>query len=179
MAWTAPRTWTTAEVVTASHMNTHVRDNLLETAPNQASASGELIVSAGSKSVAARQFNQDTVTTNQNTTSTSYTDLTTSGPAVTVTTGTNALVIVSAEMSNQTAGKSNYMDFAVSGATSRSAGDSTALRITSSATTERYAGSRLFYITAITGGSNTFTAKYRVDGGTGNFLNRRIMVLGL
>lgn len=29
MAWTAPRTWTTGEVVTAAIMNTHVRDNLL------------------------------------------------------------------------------------------------------------------------------------------------------
>ncbi|MGH2663694.1 MAG: hypothetical protein ACRDH8_13010 [Actinomycetota bacterium] len=27
MAWTAPRTWVTSEVVTASVMNTHVRDN--------------------------------------------------------------------------------------------------------------------------------------------------------
>lgn len=29
MAWTAPRTWVTSEVVTAANMNTHVRDNLL------------------------------------------------------------------------------------------------------------------------------------------------------
>lgn len=28
MAWTAPRTWVTGELVTASLMNTHVRDNL-------------------------------------------------------------------------------------------------------------------------------------------------------
>jgi hypothetical protein len=28
MAWTAPRTWATSELVTASMMNTHVRDNL-------------------------------------------------------------------------------------------------------------------------------------------------------
>ena len=28
MAWTTPRLWTTAELVTASMMNTHVRDNL-------------------------------------------------------------------------------------------------------------------------------------------------------
>lgn len=28
MAWTTPRTWTTSELVTASIMNTHVRDNL-------------------------------------------------------------------------------------------------------------------------------------------------------
>lgn len=29
MAWTAPRTWVTSEVVTSSIMNTHVRDNFL------------------------------------------------------------------------------------------------------------------------------------------------------
>lgn len=29
MAWTSPRTWTTAELVSASMLNTHVRDNLL------------------------------------------------------------------------------------------------------------------------------------------------------
>lgn len=29
MAWTAPRTWVDSELVTASLMNTHVRDNLL------------------------------------------------------------------------------------------------------------------------------------------------------
>jgi hypothetical protein len=28
MAWTTPRTWVTSEVVSATHMNTHVRDNL-------------------------------------------------------------------------------------------------------------------------------------------------------
>jgi hypothetical protein len=31
MAWTAPRTWVTGEVVTASQMNTHLRDNLNST----------------------------------------------------------------------------------------------------------------------------------------------------
>jgi hypothetical protein len=30
MAWTAPRTWVTAELVTAAIMNTHVRDNMKE-----------------------------------------------------------------------------------------------------------------------------------------------------
>jgi len=29
MTWTAPRTWLTGELVTASLMNTHIRDNLL------------------------------------------------------------------------------------------------------------------------------------------------------
>lgn len=30
MAWTTPRTWVAGEVVTASIMNTHVRDNLID-----------------------------------------------------------------------------------------------------------------------------------------------------
>ena len=30
-AWTAPRTWVTSEVVTATQLNTHVRDNLINT----------------------------------------------------------------------------------------------------------------------------------------------------
>jgi hypothetical protein len=36
MAWTAPRTWNVGELVTASMMNTHVRDNLsaLKTPPS-------------------------------------------------------------------------------------------------------------------------------------------------
>lgn len=35
MAWTAPRTWVTGEVVTASQMNTHIRDNLLAIYPRR------------------------------------------------------------------------------------------------------------------------------------------------
>jgi hypothetical protein len=34
MAWTAPRTWTTGELVTAAFLNTHLRDNLLDVAFN-------------------------------------------------------------------------------------------------------------------------------------------------
>ncbi len=37
MAWTAPRTWVTGEVVTSSIMNTHIRDNFLGM-PNWAAA---------------------------------------------------------------------------------------------------------------------------------------------
>lgn len=40
MAWTAPRTWVTAELVTASLMNTHVRDNLTHLSTARALAIG-------------------------------------------------------------------------------------------------------------------------------------------
>lgn len=33
MAWTAPRTWVTGEIVTASLLNTHLRDNMLTVTP--------------------------------------------------------------------------------------------------------------------------------------------------
>ena len=51
--------------------------------------------------------------------STLRTDLATSGPAVTITTGTTAIVTVTTNMSNSNAGTTVNMGFAVSGATSR------------------------------------------------------------
>ena len=46
-SWTAPRTWVTGELVTASIMNVHIKENLLETAPEMITQEGELIVGAG------------------------------------------------------------------------------------------------------------------------------------
>lgn len=51
MAWTAPRTWVTSEVVSATIMNAHVRDNLLETAPAKASAKGDLFAATGANAI--------------------------------------------------------------------------------------------------------------------------------
>jgi hypothetical protein len=52
MSWTAPRTWTTSEVVTAAIMNTHVRDNLLETAASKASAAAQTVFSTAANALA-------------------------------------------------------------------------------------------------------------------------------
>lgn len=51
MAWTAPRTWVTSEVVSATIMNAHVRDNLLETAPAKASAKGDLFAATTANAI--------------------------------------------------------------------------------------------------------------------------------
>ena len=53
MAWTAPRTWTTNEVVSKAIMDAHVRDNLLETAPAKATAAGELFEATGANAIQA------------------------------------------------------------------------------------------------------------------------------
>lgn len=56
MAWTAPRTWTTGELVTAAIMNTHVRDNELETAPAKAAANLELFEATGANALQALNY---------------------------------------------------------------------------------------------------------------------------
>lgn len=52
MAWTAPRTWVSSEVVSAAIMNTHVRDELLETAPAKASAAAQQVFSTAANAIA-------------------------------------------------------------------------------------------------------------------------------
>ena len=160
MSWTAPRTWVTGEVVTAALLNTHVRDNLIDldrrTSPNEA-----------------------TVNTGQTTSSLSYTDLATVGPAVTQTIGSTgkALVALYASLMNTT---NNYAlaGYAVSGASVVAAADLSALQHGSSVAIR--AGAVLLQL-GLTPGSNTFTMKYRKDAGAGvsDFTGRRIAVTAL
>ncbi len=177
MAWTAPRTWVALEDVTAALMNAHVRDNFNETAPGIASAAGRLIVTDGVNSIAERIPASDFVATSETTTSSSFTDLATAGPAVTVTTGTSALVIVTGRLANNTAGALVSMGYAVSGATTVAAAGIRALVYESGAANDRMQASFAFVHTGLTAGSNVFTAKYSVSSGTGTFLNRRISVV--
>ena len=123
----------------------------------------------------------NTVATSQTTTSTTYTDLATTGPAVTVTipASGNALVILTASQSDGTNNQGAYMAFAVSGATTRAASDTTARIVKNGTGSSAVQGSATFFVTGLTAGSNTFTAKYRVTGGTGTFLNRTIIVIPL
>jgi hypothetical protein len=120
------------------------------------------------------------VSTAQTTSSSTYTDLATSGPAVTLTTGTKVLVIVSARIWNQNDSACGFMDYAVSGATTRSASDTTALlnsRV-AVATTASPRGSAASQLT-VTAGSNTFTAKYRSVAVANQFADRSIFVMNL
>lgn len=123
------------------------------------------------------------VTTTQTTTSTSYTDLATSGPAATVTIGSNGLawVHLSATITNNTTNGFSYMGFAVSGASTVAAADAFALE-------EQFGSANVllkvgisFLVTGLTAGSNTFTAKYKSGNGshTANFRARKITVIPL
>ncbi|MFC9088984.1 hypothetical protein, partial [Nocardiopsis dassonvillei] len=86
--------------LTAAQWNASVRDNLLETAAAVATTSGGYIATAGPNQVVERRARTDTVLVLETTTSTTYTDLDTFGPSVTVETGTDALVITHASVRN-------------------------------------------------------------------------------
>lgn len=157
MGYTAPTTRATDDLVTAAMWNADIVDNIADlhrrTTPLSAS-------------VAATETR----------TLTAYGDLTTAGPAVTVVTGTMALVTVYADATNSGAGSLAFMGVAVSGASTIAADDSKALMV---AGTARVRASATFLITGLTPGSNTFTAKYRVDAGTGTWRARSITVVPL
>jgi hypothetical protein len=111
-----------------------------------------------------------TVATAQGTTSGSYTDLSTVGAEVTLTTGTKVLVILSTWIDG-----TGNVDFAISGATTRAASDTTSLQ-SSNVAPFRFSMARIFTVTA---GSNTFTMKYKSTSGTTTFQNRQISVIDL
>ncbi len=119
-----------------------------------------------------------TVATSEGTASTSYTDLATGGPAVTVTTGTKIILTVGAGMSSATAGAACLMAAAVSGATTRAAGDAEAVDYQVYASTGEAAQSKRSYISGLTAGANVVTSKYKNarTGGTATFVNRVILV---
>lgn len=115
------------------------------------------------------------VATSQTTASTSYTDLATVGPAVTVTTSTRALVFIMADLGNATGWA--RMSVAVSGATTIAASDGERA-LSHSASVLHRSGITILEL-ALNAGSNTFTAKYKATAGTSTFADRTIIVVPL
>lgn len=183
MAWTTPLTAVTNAALTAAQWNASVRDNLAETAPAKATATGRLFVSTGANSIAERVPTISRVTGGaQSTSSSSFTDLTTVGPtASSVTTGTSAIFAISAFCLNTSAGQGCFMGVAVSGATTIAADPNRALRIMSGGASENSKQSYVgIFGGTLTAGSNTFQAKYSVvNTGTATFDERELLVLPL
>lgn len=186
MAWTAPMTAIPNTVFTAAQFNTHVRDNLNETAPAKSTTTGSLFVGNGVNTIAERIPAEAAVLTLESTTSTSYTDLATVGPTVSVTTGQNAIVIVHCSCANSTTTTAARMAYEVSGATSITPSDNRGVGnfgaigvggIQSGVAVHGFGGSG----PSLTPGVNTFTSKYRAGapGGQADFLSRRIVVIPL
>lgn len=178
MAWTAPMTAVDNTPFFAAEFNTHVRDNLLETAPAKANTVGSFFVSVGANEIAERAPATDIVATSEGTPSTTFTDLATPGPSVTLETGTAALVIIGCSLGNDTTNVSTYMSFEAPGYAA-SGVLRTVGKTSQTAANMRLHASNYIWLDALTAGSNTFTAKYRVTGGVGTFANRTLTVIPL
>lgn len=183
MAWSAPMTAVANTVFTAAQFNQFVRDNLNETAPAKATAAGGYFVADGVNSIAERHAAGATDLNSGTTTSTSFANLdapAVAGPAVTVTTGSQALVFYHCQNSNSGAGSARA-GVEVSGASSIAPADNRTVLIGGSAGVNLGAGTLVLYASglALTPGSNTFTMKYRVSSGTGTFNDRRLIVVSL
>ena len=205
MTWTAPRTFVTAEVITAAILNTHIRDNLLETSAATVTTAGDLAYADAANSMGSRlaigaagslmastgtapvwrtpSMDVDTGFASDN--ATSYFTL---GDAaawnfasevqVTVTTGTTALVLLYASVSNGTAGNHVVMSYSVTGASALPANDNWSCGYESSANDD-VSSISTFHIPTLTAGSNTFTLAARNTGGTGTINDPRIGVIPL
>jgi hypothetical protein len=157
MAVPVPKTWVAFETVDAPEANAEWRDIL-----------NYLLAPAADADV----------NVSETTTSTSYVDLATSGPAVTVTitNGQPVAVTVSAFLHISSTANIARMSYAVSGAETDNTQSVMDLDAISSSNTDDSTLSRTTIYVPGTAGSHTFTAKYRVNGGTGTFTQRRIVV---
>lgn len=127
-----------------------------------------------------KSVNKASVGTSQTTASGTYTDLATVGPAVTVTTGTRALVIITARLTCDT-NSIPLMAYEVTGASSISPNDSLSIRINTVGANGQVANvTGIFDVVTLTPGSNVFTAKYRSVSSTNvTFSDRQLYVIPL
>jgi hypothetical protein len=168
-------------VFSAAQFNQFVRDNLNETAPAKATAAGTHFAGAGLNSIAERVTTGGSDLNSGTTTSTTFTDLdapAAAGPSVTLTTGPRAILLYHCSVSNSGTGSSR-MSVEVSGATTIATAINRSIGIVDAAGSAIEVGDAVLYSAglALTPGSNTFTAKYRVSASTGTFSNRRLIVL--
>ena len=179
MAWTAPMTFSDGVALTAAQLNTYLRDNLNETMTAKATTAGALMFSTDVNEWAERfsGFSRDNATFS--TASTSYVDSASGRPAVTVTTGTDALVVFAAHIGNTSANTATYCTYNVTGASSIASAESQSIRLDGyiASTGDNYIGAGMYDIRQdLTPGENTFTMRYRVDAGTGSFAYRMLAV---
>lgn len=179
MAWTAPKTWVGNEVPTAATLNTHLRDNMLETMPAKATADGQIFVGAGVNSITTRLIQADRISTFESTSNVLFVDLATVGPTVTVTHGSMCIVLWSCQLQNSGANNSSHMSWAMSGTVTRAALDLISITQDAVSASQPWRLGNVDFLTGLTPGTTTFTAKYRTTGGTADFSDRFIAVIPL
>jgi len=120
-----------------------------------------------------------TVATEESTTATSYTDLATSGPAVTLTVGPSgiALIFISAQVRVQDL-HAGYVDVSLSSGNTRAASDTTSLHFSPTSGSLLFRATSTVTLTGLTPNSTVFTLQYRTDSTSATFFkDRSITVL--
>lgn len=179
MAWTTPPTFVSGAALTAAQLNILSAD-LNETAAAKATASGQMFVSTAANTLSARTIAAATVLTQESTTSTTYADLATAGPSVTVTSGVQSMVWFATHVSQSTATANTIASFEVSNVASgvyQGAADNWGVWYQPTAAGGGVRAASCLMLPALQAGSNTYKMKYRASAGTGSFQLRTIMVL--
>jgi hypothetical protein len=127
-----------------------------------------ITASGGSVTIASAE-----VLTDQSTSSTTYTDLGTVGPAATVTVGASGIVLIGWNVGFGTG--NGLTSVAVSGATTIAASESYALG--SGGVSGGLQLGRTYVFTGLTAGSTTFTVQYRASTGTADFFRRSLWAI--
>ena len=155
------------------------RTNLLKGAPLPADTVDTQAIADGAVTTDKLDLSETTdgVDTSQSTTSTSFTNLATAGPAITIDVPASGKIWLSfgANIANSVTGGNSYIALAVSGSNTVSASETGiyGLSYQSSGNAWGQTG-KSFLVTGLTPGSTTFTMKYKVSTGTGTFRNRYI-----
>jgi hypothetical protein len=180
MAWNVPMTAVAGQVVASADFNTYIRDNLNLTESALSLTPGSMMIVQGLHVVAERLFVTDFTTNSDSNSNTSYGDLATFGPSVTVTTGSRALVAHGSRIGgNSVATASVKQSVAVSGATTVAADDTWACGEVGLGSSGFLYTSRWWLFTGLNSGSNTFTCKYTNSSGTSTIMHRSLHVLAL
>ena len=169
----------TSMTLTSPTVNTQLTGTAVGTGASQVAQGSHTHAASSPTSAVARV---DAAESTSASTDTGFIDLTTAGPAVTITTGTKALVTVGCRMTTGAAAGETDMGFVVSGASTLAADVERSQIFIQEASGSAYCGaSRSILVTGLTAGSNTFTAKYRYVGtsSTAQFKSREISVIDL
>ena len=197
MAGLGRRTFAAGEVLTASNVMAYLQDQAVMNFADTA-ARGSAIGSAVSEGMVSYLADGDRievytgsawtmipkvpvharVAAEGNSTSATYTDLATAGPAVTLRTGSKVLITLGGRMYSNTLDAYIYIAVGISGATTIAPSDDYALHVRMGKGDMSTNVSRQFVMT-VTPGVNTFTAKYRTSGGSGAWFLRDIIVQDL
>lgn len=175
MAWTTPMTFVDGNVLTAPQLNTHLRDNMMETAPGRATVANSIFVSQGPFRIEERTLKSNRVAASQTLTTSSYADLATVGPSVSVTTGTSALVFLNSTITPAVTDTACGMSFDITGRTERQASDRDAILIDGTIGGNALRVGTNILVTGLTPGLNVFTSKYKSSGNNSTAFNDRFL----